>query len=146
MPTFDASLTARMADPGNPPNRWQGSLRCGWLDTMLLDYAISAMGCPLDGLALSCQDQSPPGGLWKIGIGYKGATSVLRLSQERDVQFQETLTIRLQASAPTWLEEVSELQLRQYLSEEAPIVIESWGPEATDRKLQEMPFRSMIEA
>ena len=44
LPTFSADLTTQLADVGNPWNRWQGSMRCGWLDLPLLRYATAACG------------------------------------------------------------------------------------------------------
>src|SRR5262249_1067624 len=55
-PSYDEGLTAALADEGNPWNAWQGSLRAGWLDLVLLRYAARACGA-LDGLAVSCLDQ-----------------------------------------------------------------------------------------
>src|SRR5262249_36012719 len=49
LPTYSAELTARLQDPGNPWNQWQGSLRCGWIDLPLIRYAAAVSG-PLDGL------------------------------------------------------------------------------------------------
>ena len=56
LPTFSAELTARLQDPGNPWNRWQGNLRCGWLDLPLLRYAAAVAG-PLDGMVVNHLDQ-----------------------------------------------------------------------------------------
>src|SRR5205823_4164615 len=36
LPSHDERLTARLKDVGNPWNRWQGNIRAGWLDTVLL--------------------------------------------------------------------------------------------------------------
>ncbi len=57
LPTWDPELDARLLDPGNPTNAWQGTIRRGWLDLVLLRYAAKAAGGPLDGLAVNCLDQ-----------------------------------------------------------------------------------------
>ena len=49
-------MTASLQDAGNPWNRWQGSLRCGWLDLPLVRYAAAATG-PLDGIVVNHLDQ-----------------------------------------------------------------------------------------
>lgn len=55
LPTFDASLHEHLTDPGNPENQWQGSLRFGHLDLMLLRYALACN--PVDCLAVNHLDQ-----------------------------------------------------------------------------------------
>ncbi len=57
LPTWDPELDARLSDLGNPTNAWQGTIRRGWLDLVLLRYAAEAVGGPLDGLAVNCLDQ-----------------------------------------------------------------------------------------
>jgi len=52
-------VTARLSDPGNPWNAWQGGLRCGYLDLPLVRYAAAVAG-PLDGLVVNHLDQLPP--------------------------------------------------------------------------------------
>jgi adenylosuccinate synthase len=56
LPTYSPELTAALVDVGNPWNRWQGGLRCGWLDLPLLRYATAVAG-PLDGIAVNHLDQ-----------------------------------------------------------------------------------------
>lgn len=55
-PTYDANLTNRLNDLGNPTNEWQGSMRRGWLNLPLLRYAIKS--CQrIDALAVNCLDE-----------------------------------------------------------------------------------------
>ena len=56
LPTWNRELDARLADPGNPTNAWQGTIRRGWLDIVLLRYAAETAGGPLDGLVIDCLD------------------------------------------------------------------------------------------
>jgi adenylosuccinate synthase len=51
-------MTAQLADPGNPTNDWQGTLRAGPLDLVLLQYAVRV--CRIDGLIVNSLDQLPP--------------------------------------------------------------------------------------
>ena len=46
----------QLSDPGNPTNAWQGTIRRGWLDLVLLRYAAETAGGPLDGLVIDCLD------------------------------------------------------------------------------------------
>ena len=70
LPSWAPELDAALTDPGNPTNAWQGTIRRGWLDLMLLRYAVEAVGGPLDGLAVNCLDHltniAP-----KICVGYR---------------------------------------------------------------------------
>ena len=59
LPSCDSQLGERLSDPGNPPNAWQGQMRMGWLDLVLLRYAFDAAGGSLDGLAVNCLDELP---------------------------------------------------------------------------------------
>ena len=43
LPTWTNDLDRRLRDQGNPTNAWQGTIRNGWLDLVLLRYA--AHGC-----------------------------------------------------------------------------------------------------
>src|SRR5260221_10957987 len=70
LPTFDPELDSRLSDPGNPANAWQGTLRRGWLDLVLLRYAAETAGAPLDGLVVNNLDElaslSP-----RVCVGYQ---------------------------------------------------------------------------
>lgn len=52
---------SKLEDPNNPVNRWQGKLRFGPLDLVLLKYATDprVIGAPLDVLAVNHCDQFP---------------------------------------------------------------------------------------
>ena len=64
---------ARLQDPGNPWNRWQGSMRCGWLDLPLIRYAAAVAG-PLDGIVVNHLDQVHQGDCW-VCDDYRNLTS-----------------------------------------------------------------------
>ncbi len=52
----DAALTAALPDACNHDGAWQAGFRVGWLDLVLLRYALAVVG-PLDYLALTCLDR-----------------------------------------------------------------------------------------
>ena len=60
LPTWSPELDAMLSDPGNPTNAWQGTIRRGWLDLVLLRYAAETAGGTLDGLVINCLDHFAP--------------------------------------------------------------------------------------
>jgi adenylosuccinate synthase len=69
LPTADSEMTDRLL-PGShkQDNRWQGKVRVGPMDLVLLRYAIQVCGGPekFDGLAISCFDQVVNDGHWSL--------------------------------------------------------------------------------
>jgi adenylosuccinate synthase len=125
LPTHSAGMTTELADPGNPGNDWQGTLRAGPLDLVLLDYA--ARVDRIDGLVVNNLDQRPATS--RVCRSYRGlgALEVPRTRRE-----QEALTRILQEAVPV-LEEVSEDRLLDLLGEIAPVKIVGRGPSFLDR-------------
>ncbi len=76
MPSADLRLTERLL-PQNAAddNRYQGKVRAGPLDFVLLRYAVEACGGPsmFDGLAVTCFDQVQQTGIWQVCDRYHGA-------------------------------------------------------------------------
>src|SRR5262249_20172568 len=72
LPTFSPELTNRLQDRGNPWNRWQGNMRCGWLDLAILRYAAAVAG-PLDGIVVNHLDQVL-GSEWLVCDGYRNVS------------------------------------------------------------------------
>ncbi len=70
LPTWSPELDAKCVDPGNPTNAWQGTIRHGWLDLVLLRYAVEVAGGPLDGLAINCLDHLDTA-LLRVCMGYR---------------------------------------------------------------------------
>jgi adenylosuccinate synthase len=136
LPTFDADLTARLSDAGNPWNRWQGSMRCGWLDLPLLRYAAAVCG-PLDGLVINHLDQVEEDG-WKMCESYRN----LRLSSAEapNLAWQSRLTHQLQTAQPE-LMPVTYDEIVNTLSAIAPVAITSFGPTHQHRKFAASAFR-----
>ena len=142
LPTFDAALTAHVGDQGNPWNPWQGTIRAGWLDLMLLRYAVAACG-PIDGLAVSCLDHLQ-GITPRAGMVYEGCKR-LPLPVGPNLQQQEQLGQMLQSARPVY-REVREEALLGLLEEMAPVVLQARGPTHRDRQGLALPFRKRVRA
>ena len=126
LPTHDAAMTAALADPGNPMNAWQGAMRAGSLDLVLLRYAAEVGR--VDGLAVNGLDQLPA--RVRICMGYRG---VGRLAVPRTLREQEALTRTLSAAEPVY-EEVEPDALLERLQDVAPLRLLGRGPTAADRE------------
>jgi adenylosuccinate synthase len=136
LPTFSAELTHRLADVGNPWNRWQGSLRCGWLGLPLLRYAAAAAG-PLDGIVVNHLDQVQ-GADCQVCDAYRNVT--LTVSPAPQLSWQSRLTEELGRAQPV-LRPATPDQIVRSLSEIAPVVITSAGPTYQQRTLADLPLR-----
>jgi adenylosuccinate synthase len=128
LPTHDPALTARLADPVNPWNRWQGALRVGWLDLVLLRYAVEAAG-PLDGLAVTWLDHAEPS---RVCTSYEGL-GPLTPPALPDLARQEGLNRALATAVPV-ARPVSRSGLLDLLGELAPVAVEAHGPTFRDRR------------
>lgn len=77
LPTHDPSMAEDLL-PGShkSDNRWQGKIRVGPLDLVLLRYAIKVCGGPeaFDGLAVTWFDQIQKNGVWEICDRYSSGT------------------------------------------------------------------------
>jgi adenylosuccinate synthase len=136
LPSFSSDLTTRLADPGNPWNRWQGTLRCGWLDLPLLRYAAKAVG-RLDGLVVNHFDQVCDGPLFMCEE-YRNAT--VSHSVAPNLAFQARLTDQLQ-QADAVLTPVDAENILERLSEIAPVVLTGSGPSHRERSCTDLVFR-----
>ncbi len=144
LPTWDAELDAQLADPGNPTNAWQGTIRRGWLDLVLLRYAVESAGGPLDGLVINCLDQLngvPP----QICVRYScpAAAEIERLpaSPVPWLAAQEKLNTMLSGAIPVF-NQMSAATLCDTLAHQlAPLSLTAAGPSWRDRTMQELVFR-----
>jgi adenylosuccinate synthase len=136
-PTYCPELTARLQDPGNRWNPWQGSLRCGWLDLPLLRYAALAAG-PLDGIVVNHLDQVR-GPAVSLCQAYENVS--LTCSPIPSLAWQERLGEQLrQATAvlrPTTAEDIV-----ARLAEIAPVVLTGFGPTHEQRTFAGIRFRT----
>jgi adenylosuccinate synthase len=144
LPTWSRELDAQLSDPGNPTNAWQGTIRRGWLDLVLLRYAVEAVGGPLDGLVLNCLDHladvSP-----KICVGYRLAQDVeierLPVSSVPWLAAQERFAMLLERVEPVY-RQISLTAVPETLARAlVPIAITGSGPAWQDRTLRELRFR-----
>lgn len=125
-PTYDPDFTARIEDFGNPKNNWQGAIRCGALDLVLLKYALTQ--CPVDGLVVSNLDQVPDS--ISICPQYMNQSE---LPTPHRLKEQEQLTRKLLTAEPM-IESVSHSELFDRLKELRPLVIQATGPTCDDRE------------
>lgn len=124
LPSEDPELSATLSDPGNPHNDWQGTMRFGWLDFPLLDYAIANCGVSskLDGIVVNHLDQVTDS--WKCvkGRGYDLQTFL------EDPQNRPLNCMRTQVP-------VTKQELLELISQRAPIFATSHGPTHQHREL-----------
>ncbi len=124
-PTHRSSMAAKVADEGNATNAWQGSLRCGPLDLVLLRYAASV--CKIDGLVVNGLDQliSPT----RVCDEYVGQP---RLDVPHSLQDQQQLARLLESAIPVLRLSCPE-EIIESLEGIAPVLITSNGPTHLDR-------------
>jgi adenylosuccinate synthase len=144
LPTWSPELDARISDPGNPMNAWQGTIRRGWLDLVLLRYATETAGAPLAGLVIDCLDHlagvSP-----QVCMGYRcppdAEIEQLPVSPVPWLAAQEKLTTLLERAVPV-CRQVSRAALCEVLARAvAPMAITGDGPTWQDRILGGLRFR-----
>lgn len=136
LPTCSTELTKQLQDAGNPWNRWQGGLRCGWLDLPLLRYAAAAAG-PLDGIVVNHLDQVRHAG-GQVCDAYRNVT--LTPSAAPRLSWQGQLTQDLCRAEPVLFPATPD-GIVEALSKIAPVVITSTGPTAEQREFAALPFR-----
>jgi adenylosuccinate synthase len=138
LPTWAPELDARLDDPGNPANSWQGTIRRGWLDMVLLRYAIETAGGPLDGIVINCLDHLD-GVEPQVCVGYHcppdREIDTLPVSPVPWLAAQERLTTLLAQAVPVYRRmeaaEVCDLLSRTI----APTVVTAVGPTWQHRTL-----------
>lgn len=89
MPTDNPEMTDRLLPGSNKDeNRYQGRVRVGSLDLVLLRYALAACGGPttFDGLAITWFDQIVNNGSWEICSAYVGADDPEYFSPEGEIK------------------------------------------------------------
>jgi adenylosuccinate synthase len=136
-PTHSAGLTARLLDPGNPWNPWQGSLRCGWLDLPLLRYAAAVAG-PLDGIVANHLDQLTKAECL-LCDEYRDVT--LSPAAAPNLAWQSELTQALRRAEPV-LTPTTPDDITRRLGEIAPVLLTGAGPTHEARTLTGLRFRS----
>lgn len=100
--TEDPLLTAALPESHNRPGRWQGPVRVGHLDTVVLRYAAevcAAQGHPVDAIAMTCLDLAERTPELRICRGYKGIEPP-KPDLTHDLDRQAHLTTRLLEADP----------------------------------------------
>jgi adenylosuccinate synthase len=128
LPTEDALVAARTSERHNHTGPWQGPVRKGWLDLVLLSYAIRACG-GVDALALTHLDAVPALAPYRWCERY---TRLPQLELPRSLDEQAALTQQLFAAQPHYagLSDATPEALCRQLSERAavPVRYGSAGP------------------
>jgi adenylosuccinate synthase len=148
LPTWSRDLDARLRDPGNPANAWQGMLRRGWPDLVLLRYALETAGGPLDGLVVNCLDDLAEATTY-VCTGYRlqDGQTIERLPSAAApaLAFQQRLTSLLEGATPIY-EALSPATISDRLADEtAPTAMTATGPTWRDRSLGDLRFRQRRE-
>jgi adenylosuccinate synthase len=152
LPTEDAGLSALLPEPHNQHGPWQGPVRRGWPDALLLRYAAEACG-GIDALALTHLDALPRLPSWQVCRAYRlpGAAPDLFATDPRDPRLavaihppsapdlarQEALGSALSAAVPvhapaSFTDEGSEARAIAFFEEAvgAEVRMASHGPSA----------------
>lgn len=138
-PSYDDALSARIKDRGNPWNAWQGSIRAGWLDMVLLRYAARACA-PIDNLVVNCADHLD--GEARICDAYEGCQE-LPLPSGPNLKHQERLNGILQFARPVSTPATKD-EILSALAEIIPVAIIANGPTHLDRECGPLRFRKRI--
>lgn len=125
-PTWCPAMSAEIVDAGNPTNQWQGSIRSGPLDLVLLNYAARVSG--VDGLVVNCIDQLPDRP--RICTEYKDRKQT---DVPHSLKDQEQLTTMLEATVPIISESTVD-GIVDALDEVAPVMITAAGQTHADRQ------------
>lgn len=131
----DAALTQLLPDARNGHHAWQQGFRVGWLDLLLLRYALDVVG-GVDYLAVNCLDRIADLPELQLCTAYQhGSQRLERLvpsPQPRDLAYQARLTAVLGECQPL-LERVADpaaLLDRVASGLGVPVGVVSWGETA----------------
>lgn len=132
LPSKSEELSARLPEPHNQSDGWQGAFRVGWFDPILLRYAMAANG-GVDWLALTHVDRAQA----RFVEGYAFDPTTLTApegSAERLTQ-QTALTRTLELAVPT-LAPISDGDFADWVERTlgAPVGVTSHGPTHEDKR------------
>ena len=137
--TEDAALTRVLSDARNGFDAWQHAFRVGWLDLVMLRYALEVVG-GLDELAVTCLDRLAEIPQVRVCRRYRYATftidRIARSPTPRSLAYQEQITRNLADCEPV-LETVTDANaLLDLLVAElgVPVGLISYGPTAEDKR------------
>jgi adenylosuccinate synthase len=98
LPTEDLLVSERTAEPHNQHGPWQGPVRKGWLDLVLLDYAVRAAR-RIDALAVTHLDSLHAFPSYRWCARY---AALSRLDLPRNISEQASLTTALTSAEPLY--------------------------------------------
>jgi adenylosuccinate synthase len=122
--------------------RWAGAFRVGHADLVALRYALRVAGGVggdgVDGLAITCLDRLSA--RVRLATAYRHTPTgalLTTLAPGADLAGQERLTHRLLRSVPVF-EQIAAGDLPARLADETglPVLVESYGPTAADKRLR----------
>lgn len=137
LPSYDMALSHLLPDARNITNPWQQNFRVGWLDMVLLRYALELVK-PLDMLAVTCLDRIAKLPTLQVSSHYKfkqESIHALEVAPSPSLEYQEALGQKLFAYRPSLQKIADSDELLAYLEEQlgVPIGIRSYGPSAKDK-------------
>ncbi|HEU4323225.1 MAG TPA: adenylosuccinate synthetase [Roseiflexaceae bacterium] len=139
----DAALTEALPDARNGFGLWQGGFRVGWLDVVMLRYALEAVG-RLDYLAVTCLDRLAGLPVLRVCRRYRYDTfdlaRIVLSPAPRDLDYQEQITRSLARCTPL-LEDLPDAEsLLRLLEAELglPVRLTSAGPAAEHKRWRDM--------
>lgn len=137
MPSYDMALSHLLPDARNITNNWQQNFRVGWLDMVLLRYALEVVK-PLDMLAVTNLDRLAKLPTLKVASHYnlkQERIHSLEVAPSPSLEYQEALGQRLFSCRPHLQKLANSEELLSYLEEQLglPIGIRSYGPSANDK-------------
>ena len=122
LPTNNPALAEHLL-PGShkDDNRWQGSVRVGALDGVLLRYAINVCGGPtaFDGLAITWFDQVRDNGDWLMCDTYQHCDDEAVFTANRELRVQSHPTTEIQSRYVVALEDAQPNVFRQPICPDA---------------------------
>lgn len=121
LPTANPDLTEHLLpESAESDNRYQGAVRAGALDGVLLRYAINACGGAnfFDGLAVTCFDQVVASGKWAVSNRYHVPHQSPAFTLEGEIQVATTPSAETQELLTAALGEVTPHIIRRPISPE----------------------------
>lgn len=135
----DALLTAALPDACNGNGAWQQGFRVGWLDLVMLRYALAVVG-PLDYLAVTCLDRLMSLGELQLCTDYEDESGrwarILPSPIPQALAYQAQLTQKLLHVRPQFvpLSDINALLTYLTTALDLPVGLLSYGPTAAEKQ------------